>query len=63
MNDYLIFTGIIAFAFSLYALIKLFYKNYKKYYIPFYWILIIWFVPFVGPLLYFTLKPWRYKKI
>ena len=49
----------IAFLLALLAFIDLNYRNYKKNFIPFYWLLLIFFVPLLGALIYFIRKPWK----
>jgi len=59
MNTIYVISIIIAFLLGTLAFIDLIYRNYKKEFIPFYWLMIIFFIPLIGTLLYFYLKPWE----
>ncbi len=53
----------LSFLLAFVGLADIFYRNFKKQKVPFYWILIIWFVPLIGLMLYFILKPWEKSRV
>ena len=61
MNGMALYFVMISFLFTLYGLFDITKQNFKKKYVPFYWIIIVWFIPVLGALLYLVFKPWKIR--
>jgi len=59
MSNLYIIISYLSFLLGVLAFIDFSYRNFKKHLIPFYWLLVIFFIPLLGTLLYFYKKPWE----